>query len=98
MTAWQYGFIYVVHTVGPAPAACVVTEGTKSRVLHGCHSFIRAANQLGADGWEVSDRGERTACPVWINDLIKQIEGVGMGDNMVYYFMRRPVGPSQPVA
>ncbi len=91
MTAWEYGYIYVVHTVGPAPAACVVTEGSKSRVLDGVHSLLRAANVLGADGWIVSDRGERTACTGWINDLIRPIEGVGMGDNMMCYFMRRPV-------
>jgi hypothetical protein len=92
MTAWEYGYIYVVHTVGPAPAACVVTEGSKSRVLNGCHSLLRAANAVGADGWIVSgDRGERASCPSWINDLIKSIEGVGMGDNMMCYFMRRPV-------
>jgi hypothetical protein len=91
MTAWEYGYIYVVHTVGPAPAACVVTEGSKSRVLAGCHGFLKAANIVGADGWEVSDRGERAACSSWINDLIRHIEGVGMGDNMMCYFMRRPV-------
>jgi hypothetical protein len=91
MTAWEYGYIYVVHTVGPAPAACVVTEGSKARVLKGCHSLLRAANTVGADGWIVSDRGERASCPSWINDLISSIEGVGMGDNMMCYFMRRPV-------
>ncbi len=91
MTAWEYGYIYVVHTVGPAPAACVVTDGSKSRVLDGVHSLLRAANVMGADGWIVSDRGERSACAAWINDLIRPIEGVGMGDNMMCYFMRRPV-------
>jgi hypothetical protein len=91
MTAWEYGYIYVVHTVGPAPAACVVTEGSKSRVLDGVHSLLRAANVMGADGWIVSDRGDRAACTAWINDLIRPIEGVGMGDNMMCYFMRRPV-------
>jgi hypothetical protein len=91
MTAWEYGYIYVVHTVGPAPAACVVTEGSKSRVLEGVHSLLRAANIMGADGWIVSDRGERAACTGWINDLIRPIEGVGMGDNMMFYFMRRQI-------
>jgi hypothetical protein len=95
MTAWEYGYIYVVHTVGPAPAACVVTEGSKSRVLDSCHSFIRAANIVGAKGWEVSDRGERASCTSWINDMIKPIEGVGMGDSMMCYFMRRAIEPSR---
>lgn len=95
MTAWEYGYIYVVHTVGPAPAACVVTEGSKSRVLDGVHSLLRAANVMGADGWIVSDRGDRSACTPWINDLIRPIEGVGMGDNMMCYFMRRPVERSR---
>jgi hypothetical protein len=96
MTAWEYGYIYVVHTVGPAPAACVVTEGSKSRVLEGVHSLLRAANVMGADGWIVSDRGDRASCTAWINDMISPIEGVGMGDNMMCYFMRRPLEPGRP--
>jgi hypothetical protein len=38
----------------------------------------------------VSDHGDKSACPVWINDLVRPIEGVGMGDSMMSYFMRRP--------
>ena len=46
MTAWEYGYIYVVHTVGPAPAVCIVIDSSKPRVLDGCHGLLRAANIL----------------------------------------------------
>jgi hypothetical protein len=91
MTAWEYGFIYVVHTVGPAPAICLSLEGSGLRVLDGCHSLLRAANVVGAAGWIVADRGEKAPCTPAINDLIRPIEGVGMGDTMMCYFMRRPI-------
>jgi hypothetical protein len=91
MTQQEYGYIYVVHTVGPAPAMCVVLDGAGGRLLEGCHGLLRAANQLGAYGWIVSGQGERTACPSWVNDLISHIDGVGQGDSMMCYFMRRPV-------
>ena len=78
MTAWEYGFIYVVHTVGPAPAICLVADRSGSRILGGCHGLLRAANLLGAEGWMVSGHGEKSACPVWINDLVSPIEGVAL--------------------
>lgn len=88
---WEYGYIYVVHTVGPAPAACVVIDRSGARVLHRCHSLLPAANHLGAAGWIVSGHGEKSACPPWINELISPIEGVVKGDTMMCYFMRRPL-------
>jgi hypothetical protein len=97
MTAWEYGYIYVVHTVGPAPAICLVTDRSGSRILSGCHGLIRAANLLGAEGWMVSGHGEKSACPVWINDLVSPLEGVVKGDSMMSYFMRRP-RPETPAA
>lgn len=97
MTAWEYGYVYVVHTVGPAPAICVSLDGSGSRVLDGCHGLIRAANIVGAAGWIVSGHGEKTACTQWVNDMISPIEGVVKGDSMMCYFMRRPVEkPSVP--
>jgi hypothetical protein len=95
MTAWEYGYIYVVHTVGPAPAVCVVIDKSRPRVLDDCHSLLRAANQLGADGWIVSGNGEKAACTPWINDLVRPIEGAGVGDSMMCYFMRRPAGEAR---
>jgi hypothetical protein len=92
MTAWEYGYIYVVHTVGPAPAACIVIDKSPPRVLADCHSLLRAANVVGAEGWLVSGHGEKTACPSWINDLVMPIEGAVKGDSMMCYFMRRPAG------
>lgn len=91
MTAWEYGYIYVVHTVGPAPAVCVAIDRSSPRVLDGCHGLLKAANMLGAAGWIVSDHGEKAACTAWINELIRPIEGAVMGDSMMCYFMRRPV-------
>lgn len=91
MTAWEYGYIYVVHTVGPAPAVCIAIEKTEARVLPGCHGLLRAANLLGAAGWIVSSHGDKTACSQWINDLVSPIEGAIKGDSMMCYFMRRPV-------
>jgi hypothetical protein len=90
MTAWEYGYIYVVHTVGPAPAICVSLDASGLKVLDGCHSLLRAANVVGAAGWIVSDRADKVPCSPAINDLISPIEGVGMGDTMMCYFMRRP--------
>lgn len=91
MTAWEYGYIYVVHTVGPAPAVCIVVDKSAPRVLEGCHGLLRAANLLGAAGWIVSGRGEKAACTPWVNDLVSRIEGATQGDSMMCYFMRRPV-------
>jgi hypothetical protein len=90
MTAWEYGYIYVVHTVGPAPAICLLLDGAGLRVLDGCHGLFRAANVAGADGWIVSAHGEKVPCTPVINELIGSIEGVGIGDSMMCYFMRRP--------
>ncbi len=92
MTAWEYGYIYVVHTVGPAPAACIVVSKSEPRLLDNCHGLLRAANLLGADGWIVSGDGEKTACPPWVNDIVSKIEDAYKGDSMMSYFMRRPVG------
>ena len=80
--------------IGPAPAICLTIEGSQLRVLDGCHSLLRAANVVGAAGWIVSDRGEKAPCTTSINELIIPIEGVGMGDSMMCYFMRRPVEPA----
>jgi hypothetical protein len=91
MTLWEYGYIYVVHTVGPAPAVCVGVDRTGTRVLEGCHGLLRAANIMGAGGWIVSSHGEKTACPPAINNLVSPIEGAIKGDSMMCYFMRRPV-------
>lgn len=91
MTVWEYGYIYVVHTVGPAPAACVVVDNSRPRVLPDCHGLLRAANAVGQQGWIVSGHGEKAACPPWINDLIAPIEGAVKGDSMMCYFMKRPV-------
>jgi hypothetical protein len=90
MTTWEYGYIYVVHTVGPAPAICVVLDAAGLRVLEGCHGLFRAANVVGAEGWIVGDHGEKAICTPSINALISSIEGVGVGDSMMCYFMRRP--------
>ena len=90
MTSWEYGYIYVVHTVGPAPAVCVVIDKSGTRVLEGCHGLLRAANMMGAVGWIVSSHGEKNACPPAINNLVSPIEGVINGDSMMCYFMRRP--------
>jgi hypothetical protein len=90
MTAWEYGYIYVVHTVGPAPAVCVAIDNSEARVLEGCHGLLRAANLLGAAGWIVSSHGEKTACTPGINALVSPIEGAIKGDSMMCYFMRRP--------
>jgi hypothetical protein len=92
MTAWEYGYIYVVHTVGPAPAVCIVVDKSEPRVLDGCHGLLRAANKLGAEGWIVSGHGEKTACSPWVNDLVTKIEDAYKGDSMMCYFMRRPLG------
>ena len=91
MTAWEYGYIYVVHTVGPAPAVCIVSDSSRPRVMDGCHGLLRAANILGAAGWIISGHGEKMACSPWINELVSPIEGAIKGDSMMCYFMRRPV-------
>lgn len=95
MTGWEYGYIYVVHTVGPAPAVCIVIDKSDPRVLAGCHGLLRAANALGADGWIVSGNGEKTSCPPWVNDIVSKIEEAYKGDSMMCYFMRRPVGRAE---
>jgi hypothetical protein len=90
MTAWEYGYIYVVHTVGPAPAVCVVIDkSAKPRLLDGCHGLLRAANLLGAEGWIVASQGEKTACTPTVNELVKTVDGAVQGDSMMCYFMRR---------
>ena len=91
MTGWEYGYIYVVHTVGPAPAVCIAVDKNEPRLLGGCHGLLRAANILGSAGWIVSGQGEKTACAQWVNDLVSQVEGAVKGDSMMCYFMRRPV-------
>ena len=93
MTAWEYGYIYVVHTVGPAPAVCVVIDKSgKPRLLGSCHGLLRAANLLGADGWMVDSQGEKLACTPTINELVRTVEGAIQGDSMMAYFMRREAG------
>ncbi|MGB6456914.1 MAG: hypothetical protein WBH47_20800 [Streptosporangiaceae bacterium] len=93
MIAWEYGYIYVVHTVGPAPAVCVVIDKSgKPRLLEGCHGLLRSANLLGADGWRVSGQGERMACTPAISELVRTVEDAIQGDTMMCYFMRREVG------
>jgi hypothetical protein len=92
MTHWEYGYIYVVHTVGPSPAVCISVDASATRVLSGCHGLLRAANLLGADGWIVDGQGEKAACTRAINELVSPIEGAVAGDSMMCYFMRRPAG------
>jgi hypothetical protein len=93
MIAWEYGYIYVVHTVGPAPAACVVIDKSgKPRLLDGCHGLLRAANTLGAGGWLVEGVGEKLACTPAINELVRTVPGAVQGDTMMAYFMRREAG------
>lgn len=94
--AWEYGYIYVVHTIGPAPAACVVVDGSGRRVLPDAHGLLRAANIVGADGWIVEGQGEKTACTPAVNELVIPIEGAVAGDTMMCYFMRRPAEPRPP--
>jgi hypothetical protein len=93
MIAWEYGYIYVVHTVGPAPAVCVVVDKLgKPRLLDGCHGLIRSANLLGAEGWEVIGLGEKSAVTPAINELVRTVESAIQGDTMMCYFMRREAG------
>jgi hypothetical protein len=98
MTRWEYGQIYVVHTVGPSPAVCVVLDRSGHRVLQHCHGLVRAANVLGAAGWLVDGQGERAACTQAVNDLVSDIEGAVGGDWMMCYFMRRPAEAEPPEA
>jgi hypothetical protein len=93
MTAWEYGYIYVVHTVGPSPAVCLVIDGQQRRVLADCHGLIHAANAVGAAGWIVSGHGEKIPCPRWVDDMVRPIEGAFHGDTVMCYFMRRPLDP-----
>ena len=93
MIAWEYGYIYVVHTVGPAPAVCVVIDKSgKPRLLDDCHGLLRASNLLGAEGWMVSSQGEKAACTPAINELVRTVDGAYQGDSMMCYFMRREAG------
>ena len=93
MIAWEYGYIYVVHTVGPAPAVCVfIDKSGKPRLLDGCHGLLRAANLLGASGWMVDGQGEKLACTPAINELVRTVPGAVQGDTMMAYFMRREAG------
>jgi len=94
MIAWEYAYIYVVHTVGPAPAVCVVIDKSgRPRLLDSCHGLLRSANLLGAEGWEVvSGLGEKAACTPAINELVRGVEGAIAGDTMMCYFMRRESG------
>jgi hypothetical protein len=93
MIAWEYGYIYVVHTVGPAPAVCVVVDKSgKPRLLEGCHGLLRSANLLGAEGWEVTGLGEKSAPTPAINELVRTVEDAIQGDTMMCYFMRREAG------
>ncbi len=93
MIAWEYAYIYVVHTVGPAPAVCVVIDKTgKPRLLAGCHGLLRSANLLGAAGWLVCGQGEKSAVTSAINELVRTVEGAIAGDTMMCYFMRREAG------
>jgi hypothetical protein len=89
MTVWEYGYIYVVHTVGPSPAVCIAIDGQASRVLKDSHGLMRAANVVGAAGWIVSGHGEKVPCPAWADDLVRPIEGAVKGDSAMCYFMRR---------
>lgn len=95
MTAWEYGYIYVVHTVGPSPAVCIAVDAQETRLLKGCHGLMRAANAVGAEGWMVSGHGERIACPPWLDDLVRPVEGAVKGDSALSYFMRRPRTPAE---
>jgi hypothetical protein len=90
MTPWEYGHIYVVHTVGPSPAVCVAVDGQEPWVMQGCHGLLQAANVLGGTGWIVSGQGEKIACAPWVDDLVRPIEGAIHGDSVMRYFMRRP--------
>jgi hypothetical protein len=93
MIAWEYGYIYVVHTVGPAPAVCLVVDVSgKPRLLDGCHGLMRSANVVGAEGWLVSGQGEKSACTPAVNELVRGVEGAIAGDTMMCYFMRREAG------
>ena|SRR5215469_1531326 len=90
MTPWEYGYIYVVHTVGPSPAVCLAVDGSGMKVLPDCHGLMRAANVLGIEGWIVDGQGEKAACTSRVNDLVSMIDGAVAGDSMMCYFMRRP--------
>jgi hypothetical protein len=95
MNRWEYGQIYVVHTVGPSPAVCVALDRSGTRVLRDCHGLVRAANVVGAAGWIVDGQGEKAACTQTVNDLVSKIEGAIAGDWMMCYFMRRPADSGQ---
>lgn len=93
MTAWEYGYIYVVHTIGPAPAVCVVIDKSgKPRLLDGSHGLLRSANILGAQGWLIEGTGEKLACTPAINEVVRTVPGAVQGDFMMAYFMRRAAG------
>ena len=98
MTPWEYGYIYVVHTVGPSPAVCIAVDGSSMRVLPGCHGLMRAANVVGRDGWIVDGQGAKAACTPAVNDLVSVIDGAVAGDSMMCYFMRRPAEAGAPGA
>ncbi|PZM92524.1 MAG: hypothetical protein DIU79_11770 [Actinobacteria bacterium] len=102
MDRWEYGYLYFVHTAGkpdngvtpPGPTVTIVAD----RAGHRCEPLrgrrLEVLNELGADGWMISDgywTGDRVP---WLSEAIKSVEGAERMLGYWQYFMRRRIPDS----
>ena len=97
---WEYGYLYFVQTVGPSdgsgqspagPTVTVVADGAGHRCAVLAGRRLEVLNDLGGQGWVVSDGLWKPEQARWLAELVSGVEGV---DRMVGYwqsFMRRRV-------
>lgn len=98
---WEYGYLYFVHTVAPAqgssppaagPTVTVVADGAGHRCAVLAGRRLEVLNELGGEGWVVSDGLWNPEQVRWLAEVVGSVDGV---DRMVGYwqsFMRRRVG------
>lgn len=97
---WEYGYLYFVQTVAPAeggrqpaagPTVTVVADGAGHRCQVLTGRRLEVLNELGGQGWIVSDGLWSPERARWLAELVDGVDGV---ERMVGYwqsFMRRRV-------
>ncbi|MDG4766117.1 hypothetical protein O7632_18700 [Solwaraspora sp. WMMD406] len=97
---WAYGYLYFVQTVGPAdgerspsagPTVTVIADGAGHRCAVLTGRRLEVLDELGAQGWIVTDGLWNPEQVRWLAEVVGSVEGV---DRMVGYwqsFMRRRV-------
>ncbi|WP_326553577.1 hypothetical protein [Micromonospora sp. NBC_01813] len=99
---WEYGYLYFVQTLAPVdgsgqpsagPTVTVVADGAGHRCAVLAGRRLEVLNELGGQGWLVSDGLWNPEQVRWLAEVVGAMDGV---DRMVGYwqsFMRRRLLP-----